>query len=252
MLLRRVARPAGGWSGRSRGSSAAASPRSDRMRPPNGSARERGGRDRRLNRQLGHAIVASRDDSRSPPPTSTPVSRRCAPDPHPERQPAERRAPMSPPAATRPAARRPRPATAPTSSPMRASRPRCSSRHPGAAAASRACRATVADPEPPLVLLCHLDVVPVDAESWSHDPFGGRADRRRDLGSRGVRHEGHGGDGAVVMLALQALRRDAAAGRHLRGRRRRGGRRHRSAPCIGSASARTCSPMPPADRPRPP
>ena len=33
--------------------------------------------------------------------------------------------------------------------------------------------ATVAGPEPPLVLLSHLDVVPVDAESWSHDPFGG-------------------------------------------------------------------------------
>ncbi len=33
--------------------------------------------------------------------------------------------------------------------------------------------ATVADPEPPLVLLSHIDVVPVDLESWSHDPFGG-------------------------------------------------------------------------------
>lgn len=33
--------------------------------------------------------------------------------------------------------------------------------------------ATVADAQPPLVLLSHLDVVPVDAESWSHDPFGG-------------------------------------------------------------------------------
>ncbi|MEO8251983.1 MAG: M20/M25/M40 family metallo-hydrolase [Chloroflexota bacterium] len=33
--------------------------------------------------------------------------------------------------------------------------------------------ATVPDPEPPLVLLSHVDVVPVDAESWSHDPFGG-------------------------------------------------------------------------------
>ncbi|HEY7333091.1 MAG TPA: M20/M25/M40 family metallo-hydrolase [Candidatus Limnocylindria bacterium] len=32
--------------------------------------------------------------------------------------------------------------------------------------------ATVADPEPPLILLSHLDVVPVDAESWSRDPFG--------------------------------------------------------------------------------
>jgi acetylornithine deacetylase/succinyl-diaminopimelate desuccinylase-like protein len=33
--------------------------------------------------------------------------------------------------------------------------------------------ATVPDPDPPLILLSHLDVVPVDAESWSHDPFGG-------------------------------------------------------------------------------
>ena len=27
--------------------------------------------------------------------------------------------------------------------------------------------------EPPLILLSHIDVVPVDAESWSRDPFGG-------------------------------------------------------------------------------
>ena len=33
--------------------------------------------------------------------------------------------------------------------------------------------ATVAAVEPPLILLAHLDVVPVDVESWSHDPFGG-------------------------------------------------------------------------------
>jgi acetylornithine deacetylase/succinyl-diaminopimelate desuccinylase-like protein len=33
--------------------------------------------------------------------------------------------------------------------------------------------ATVADPEPPIVLLSHIDVVPVDLESWSQDPFGG-------------------------------------------------------------------------------
>lgn len=33
--------------------------------------------------------------------------------------------------------------------------------------------AAVPDPEPPLILLSHLDVVPVDAESWSRDPFGG-------------------------------------------------------------------------------
>lgn len=32
--------------------------------------------------------------------------------------------------------------------------------------------ATVARPEPPLILLSHLDVVPVEAGSWSRDPFG--------------------------------------------------------------------------------
>jgi acetylornithine deacetylase/succinyl-diaminopimelate desuccinylase-like protein len=32
--------------------------------------------------------------------------------------------------------------------------------------------ATVRDPDPPIVLLSHVDVVPVDVESWSHDPFG--------------------------------------------------------------------------------
>jgi acetylornithine deacetylase/succinyl-diaminopimelate desuccinylase-like protein len=32
--------------------------------------------------------------------------------------------------------------------------------------------ATVPDPDPPLVLLSHVDVVPVDIESWSRDPFG--------------------------------------------------------------------------------
>ena len=32
--------------------------------------------------------------------------------------------------------------------------------------------ATVADPEPPLLLLSHVDVVPVDVEAWTRDPFG--------------------------------------------------------------------------------
>jgi acetylornithine deacetylase/succinyl-diaminopimelate desuccinylase-like protein len=34
-------------------------------------------------------------------------------------------------------------------------------------------RATGTETEPPLILLSHLDVVPVDAESWTRDPFGG-------------------------------------------------------------------------------
>ncbi len=32
--------------------------------------------------------------------------------------------------------------------------------------------AGVPDPDPPLILLSHLDVVPVEAEAWSRDPFG--------------------------------------------------------------------------------
>ena len=32
---------------------------------------------------------------------------------------------------------------------------------------------SVADPEPPLILLSHIDVVPVEADAWSRDPFGG-------------------------------------------------------------------------------
>jgi len=34
-------------------------------------------------------------------------------------------------------------------------------------------RATGPGTEPPLILMSHVDVVPVDAESWSRDPFGG-------------------------------------------------------------------------------
>jgi acetylornithine deacetylase/succinyl-diaminopimelate desuccinylase-like protein len=44
---------------------------------------------------------------------------------------------------------------------------------PGRGSTFARLRATVPDPEPPLILLSHLDVVPVEAESWSRDPFGG-------------------------------------------------------------------------------
>jgi acetylornithine deacetylase/succinyl-diaminopimelate desuccinylase-like protein len=43
---------------------------------------------------------------------------------------------------------------------------------PGRGSCFARLRASVPDPEPPLILLSHLDVVPVEAESWSHDPFG--------------------------------------------------------------------------------
>ncbi len=44
---------------------------------------------------------------------------------------------------------------------------------PGRGSCFARLRATVNDPEPPLILLSHLDVVPVEAEAWSRDPFGG-------------------------------------------------------------------------------
>jgi len=44
---------------------------------------------------------------------------------------------------------------------------------PGRGSCVARLRATGPAPEPPLILLSHLDVVPVDAESWSRDPFGG-------------------------------------------------------------------------------
>ncbi|TMB49277.1 MAG: M20/M25/M40 family metallo-hydrolase [Chloroflexi bacterium] len=44
---------------------------------------------------------------------------------------------------------------------------------PGRASCFARLPATVRDPQPPLVLLSHLDVVPVEADAWSRDPFGG-------------------------------------------------------------------------------
>jgi acetylornithine deacetylase/succinyl-diaminopimelate desuccinylase-like protein len=43
---------------------------------------------------------------------------------------------------------------------------------PGRGSCFARLKATVPDPEPPLILLSHIDVVPVEAESWSRDPFG--------------------------------------------------------------------------------
>jgi acetylornithine deacetylase/succinyl-diaminopimelate desuccinylase-like protein len=43
---------------------------------------------------------------------------------------------------------------------------------PGRGSCFARLHAGVRNPEPPLVLLSHLDVVPVEAEAWSHDPFG--------------------------------------------------------------------------------
>ena len=44
---------------------------------------------------------------------------------------------------------------------------------PGRGSCVARLRATGPATEPPLILLSHLDVVPVDAESWTRDPFGG-------------------------------------------------------------------------------
>lgn len=44
---------------------------------------------------------------------------------------------------------------------------------PGRGSCVARLRASGPATEPPLILLSHLDVVPVDAESWSRDPFGG-------------------------------------------------------------------------------
>ncbi len=44
---------------------------------------------------------------------------------------------------------------------------------PGRGSCVARLHATGTATDPPLILLSHLDVVPVDAESWSRDPFGG-------------------------------------------------------------------------------
>jgi acetylornithine deacetylase/succinyl-diaminopimelate desuccinylase-like protein len=44
---------------------------------------------------------------------------------------------------------------------------------PGRGSCVARLRAEGATTEPPLILLSHLDVVPVEAEAWSRDPFGG-------------------------------------------------------------------------------
>ncbi len=66
--------------------------------------------------------------------------------------------------------------------------------------------------EPPLILLSHLDVVPVDAESWSRDPFGGDLVDGVVWGRGAVDMKNMVAMELAVMLALQRsgaeLRRD--------------------------------------------
>ena len=53
--------------------------------------------------------------------------------------------------------------------------------------ASRAATPTA----PALCLMGHTDVVPVNPDGWSDDPFGGELDRRRGVGPRRHRHAQH-------------------------------------------------------------
>ena len=73
-------------------------------------------------------------------------------------------------------------------------------------------RAGVGATEPPIVLLAHIDVVPVDAESWSRDPFGGELVDGEVWGRGACDMKEMVAMELSVMLALQAsgatLRRD--------------------------------------------
>jgi acetylornithine deacetylase/succinyl-diaminopimelate desuccinylase-like protein len=73
-------------------------------------------------------------------------------------------------------------------------------------------RAGVGATEPPIVLLSHIDVVPVDAESWSRDPFGGELVDGEVWGRGACDMKEMVAMELSVMLALQAsgatLRRD--------------------------------------------
>ena len=91
--------------------------------------------------------------------------------------------------------------------------------------ASLVARIEGTDPTAPsLCLMGHTDVVPVNPEGWTRDPFGGElSGRRRGVGSRRDRHaQPHGVDGGRLPPARHA-RVPAARRPHLLRRRRRGG-----------------------------
>jgi acetylornithine deacetylase/succinyl-diaminopimelate desuccinylase-like protein len=71
---------------------------------------------------------------------------------------------------------------------------------------------TVPDPEPPLVLLSHIDVVPVHESAWSRDPFGGELVDGVIWGRGAVDMKDMVAMELAVMVALQTsgqpLRRD--------------------------------------------
>ena len=81
---------------------------------------------------------------------------------------------------------------------------------PGRGSCVARLRASGPTTEPPLILLSHLDVVPVDAESWSRDPFGGDLVDGVVWGRGAVDMKNMVAMELAVMLALQGadLRRD--------------------------------------------
>ena len=88
-----------------------------------------------------------------------------------------------------------RPSTSPRSSPRWASSRQIFESQPGRA--SVVARIEGEDPAAPALLIHgHLDVVPADADDWTHRPVRRRDRRRLRVGPRRGRHEGHGRDDA--------------------------------------------------------
>jgi len=83
---------------------------------------------------------------------------------------------------------------------------------PGRGSCVARMRASGAATDPPLILLSHLDVVPVDADSWSRDPFGGELIDGVVWGRGAVDMKNMVAMELAIMLALKSsaaeLRRD--------------------------------------------
>ena len=72
---------------------------------------------------------------------------------------------------------------------------------------------------PPLLLMGHTDVVAVEPEKWTHDPFSGDIADGFIYGRGALGHEADGHDGGHDDAAAQASRGAAQARCHLYGRR---------------------------------
>ena len=133
-----------------------------------------------------------------------------------------------------PAARRHRrrstrsPTSSPTAVPAAARAPRAD---PGPRATGCCSTGRARAPSDPVVLMAHLDVVPVDESApWQHPPFGAEIARRRDLGPRHARRQGL--RSSAICEAVERLLEDGlrpGAGRLAVLRLRRGGLRRRRA-----------------------